>query len=207
MTQVTAAQMKQIEQAANAGGLSYLQMMENAGQAAAQLALKRCPAAQTAAVFCGKGNNGGDGFVVARLLHQAGLQVQVILTDGPRPATPDALTNFQRASARGIVIRENNDEADAFIRSADLLVDAVCGTGFHGELRPGAAQAARQMKEAPGFVLALDIPSGVECDTGRVAEGAVLADCTVTFHAAKPRHTLAARQCGDIVGADIGIRL
>ena len=83
MTQVTAAQMKQIEQAANAGGLSYLQMMENAGQAAAQLALKRCPAAQTAAVFCGKGNNGGDGFVVARLLHQAGLQVQVILTDGP----------------------------------------------------------------------------------------------------------------------------
>lgn len=207
MEQVTAAQMKQIEQAANAGGLSYLTMMENAGRAAAELARQRWPRAKTAAVFCGKGNNGGDGFVVARLLHQAGLEVRVILTDGPVPATRDAQTNFDRAKALSISMGPMDEAAEAFVRRADVLIDGVCGTGFHGDLRPGAMLAARWMNTAPGAVLALDIPSGVECDTGRVAPGAVQADCTVTFHAAKPCHTLAVAQCGEVVVADIGIRL
>ena len=132
MEQVTAAQMKQIEQAANAGGLSYLEMMENAGRAAAELARKRWPDARSAAVFCGKGNNGGDGFVVARVLSQAGWDVRVILTDGPRPATSDARTNFDRAVALEIPVSEMTADAKAFAQRADLLVDAVCGTGFHG---------------------------------------------------------------------------
>ena len=207
MEQVTAAQMKQIEQAANAGGLSYLTMMENAGRAAAERARQRWPRAQTAAVFCGKGNNGGDGFVVARLLHQAGLEVRVILTDGPVPATRDAQTNFDRAKALSIPMGPMDEASEAFVQRSDVLIDGVCGTGFHGDLRPGAALAARWMNTSPGAVLALDIPSGVECDTGRVAPGAVQADCTVAFHAAKPCHTLAAVQCGEVVVADIGIRL
>lgn len=207
MEQVTAAQMKQIEQAANAGGLSYLTMMENAGRAAAELAKELWPDARTVAVFCGKGNNGGDGFVVARLLHQAGMEVRVILTDGPVPATPDARTNFDRAAALSIPMGGMDEQAENFVERADVLVDGVCGTGFHGELRADAAQAARWMNTARGAVLALDIPSGVECDTGRVAPGSVQADCTVTFHAAKPCHALACGQCGKVVVADIGIRL
>lgn len=207
MGPVTAAQMKYMEQMANAGGLSYLDMMENAGRAAAEQALRLWPEAKTAAVFCGKGNNGGDGFVVARLLHQAGLEVRVILAGGPVPSTPEARTNFDRVAALGIYMGPMDEKTEAFVQCADVLVDGVCGTGFRCTLRPGAAQAARWMNAAPGPVLALDIPSGVECDTGRVAPGAVQADCTVTFHAAKPCHTLAAAQCGEVVVADIGIRL
>ncbi len=207
MEQVTAAQMKQIEQAANAGGLPYLAMMENAGRAAAELVRQRWPLAKTAAVFCGKGNNGGDGFVVARLLHQAGLEVRIILTDGPVPAARDAQTNFDRAKVLAIPIGPMDEMSETFVQCADVLIDGICGTGFHGNLRPGAMLSARWMNTSPGAVLALDIPSGVECDTGRVASDAVQADCTVTFHAAKPCHTLAAAQCGEVVVADIGIRL
>ena len=79
------------------------------------------------------------------------------------------------------------------------------GTGFHGTLRPEGLAAARRMNDAPGRVLALDLPSGLEADSGTAAEGAVQADLTVTFHAAKPCHRLAAAQCGRVEVADIGI--
>ena len=117
-----------------------------------------------------------------------------IAPDGTVRVAQGADRTFTISAAEGYVI-------------ADVLVDGVCGTGFHGDLRPDAMLAARWMNTASGAVLALDIPSGVECDTGRIAPGAVQADCTVTFHAAKPCHTLAAAQCGEVVVADIGIRL
>ena len=93
---VTKDQMKAIEKQANDRGLPYLQMMENAGTAAFRLLTQRLPGLRTAAVFCGSGNNGGDGFVLARLLREMGAEVLLILA-GEQPRTPDAVTNFYRA--------------------------------------------------------------------------------------------------------------
>lgn len=208
MSEVTAAEMKRLEQQADAAGLSYRQMMENAGAAAAVLALRAWPAAKSAAVFCGKGNNGGDGFVAARHLANAGLAVRLYLVEG-EPVTTDAIYNCGIAREMGLPVLaadalDEPEQAD-FLQSADIILDGVYGTGFHGTLRPEGLAAARRMNEAPGRVLALDLPSGLEADSGTAAEGAVQADLTVTFHAAKPCHRLAAAQCGRVEVADIGI--
>lgn len=208
MNEVTAAEMKQLEQQADAAGLSYRQMMENAGAAAAELALRAVPEAKSAAVFCGKGNNGGDGFVAARHLANAGLAVRLYLVEG-EPVTTDAVYNCGLVRDMGLPVLAldalNQPEQAEFLKNADLILDGVYGTGFHGALRPAGLAAARWMNEAPGKVLALDLPSGLEADSGNAAEGAVQAELTVTFHAAKPCHRLAAAQCGRVEVADIGI--
>ncbi len=208
MNEVTAAEMKQLEQRADAAGLSYRQMMENAGAAAARLALRAVPEAKSAAIFCGKGNNGGDGFVAARHLANAGLAVRLYLVEG-EPVTTDAVYNCGLARNMGLPVLAldalNQPEQAEFLKGADLVLDGVYGTGFHGALRPAGLAAARWMNEAPGKVLALDLPSGLEADSGNAAEGAVQAELTVTFHAAKPCHRLAAAQCGRVEVADIGI--
>lgn len=208
MNEVTAAEMKQLEQQADAAGLSYRQMMENAGRAAARLALRAVPEAKSAAIFCGRGNNGGDGFVAARHLANAGLAVRIFLVEG-EPVTTDAVYNCGLARDMGLPVLAldalNQPEQAEFLNGADLVLDGVYGTGFHGALRPAGLAAARWMNEAPGKVLALDLPSGLEADSGVAAEGAVQADLTVTFHAAKPCHRLAAAQCGRVEVADIGI--
>lgn len=208
MNEVTAAEMKQLEQRADAAGLSYRQMMENAGAAAARLALRAVPEAKSAAIFCGKGNNGGDGFVAARHLANAGLAVRLYLVEG-EPVTTDAVYNCGLARNMGLPVLAldalNQPEQAEFLKGADLILDGVYGTGFHGALRPAGLAAARWMNEAPGKVLALDLPSGLEADSGNAAEGAVQAELTVTFHAAKPCHRLAAAQCGRVEVADIGI--
>ena len=208
MSEVTAAEMKRLEQQADAVGLSYRQMMENAGAAAAALALRTWPGAKSAVVFCGKGNNGGDGFVAARHLTNAGLAVRLYLVEG-EPVTTDAIYNCGLAREMGLPVLaadalDEPEQAD-FLQSADVILDGVYGTGFHGTLRPEGLAAARRMNDAPGRVLALDLPSGLEADSGTAAEGAVQADLTVTFHAAKPCHRLAAAQCGRVEVADIGI--
>lgn len=208
MNEVTAVEMKQLEQRADAAGLSYRQMMENAGAAAARLALRAVPEAKSAAIFCGKGNNGGDGFVAARHLANAGLAVRLYLVEG-EPVTTDAVYNCGLARDMGLPVLAldalNQPEQAEFLKGADLVLDGVYGTGFHGALRPAGLAAARWMNEAPGKVLALDLPSGLEADSGIAAEGAVQAELTVTFHAAKPCHRLAAAQCGRVEVADIGI--
>ena len=164
MLEVTAAQMKELERKASEAGLSYEDMMENAGQAAARILLERLPGLRTAAVVCGRGNNGGDGFVAARKLFEAGCCVHICLADGV-PGTPGAArTNYLRAQRLGVPIcaLEQADEAEkAFLRTAQAVVDAVTGTGFHGQLRENARLAAQLINGAQGFVLALDVPSGI----------------------------------------------
>ena len=205
---VTAAQMKAIEQAGNAHGLPYLQMMENAGLAAYAEMKKALPQPGTLLVVCGKGNNGGDGFVIARAAAKEGWMVAVLLAEG-EPKTPDAITNFERLHSLPVEIC-----TDGFGLSAEsftVVVDALYGTGFHGSLRPSGLAACALMNrqhEKGAFVLAVDLPSGINTDTGEVAEGAVRADLTVTFDSFKPLHTAASSApfCGRIVCADIGIR-
>ena len=200
MNEVTTAQMKELERLADAAGLPYLRMMENAGTAAARELMARVPGLKAAAVFCGRGLG------AARRLQDAGVEVIAVLAEG-EPATPDAAANREAAQDRGVHIQTLDGltlRDEVFIARADALVDAVYGTGFHGALRP-AGQRAAAMLNSGRFVLALDVPSGVCADTGETAEGAVRAHVTVAFHAPKPCHRLAAEQCGTVVTADIGI--
>lgn len=204
---VTAAQMKQIERAADAAGLSYRQMMENAGCRACESICRRCPKPQTAVVFAGKGNNGGDGFVVARLLAQEGARVRVILCEGA-PVTEDAICNFEQLAGVEIwPFDEIGEVQEAEVLACDVVVDALYGTGFHGALRPSGLRAADMMNRAAGQVCALDLPSGLNADTGEAAQGAVRADWTVTFHARKQGQDAPGAEafCGEIEVADIGI--
>ena len=209
---VGAAQMKDIERQADAEGLSYYQMMENAGTSAYTIIKDSYPAAKSIIVFAGKGNNGGDGFVVARLAANEGKKVTVVLTEGD-PVTADAGRNYSLLQDLPVKITrlENmpSSVADETIQepSADVVVDALYGTGFHGSLRPSGAHACSLMNKSPAPVVALDIPSGLNCDSGIAAEGAVRADLTITFHALKRAHVMTGSKncCGRILVADIGI--
>ena len=205
---VTAAQMKQIEKNAFEQGMPYLQMMENAGCAAYQVIRQLWPEAKKLSIVVGKGNNGGDGFVMARLAALDGLQVQVILAEGA-PATEDARTNYRRlqeiGQSRQVQIL-SMEEVDT-LSGADLVVDALYGTGFHGTLRQSGEKACRLMNESPAFTVALDVPSGVHTDTGAAAPGAAEAQVTIVFDSLKKLHEIrgALPYCGEIILVDIGI--
>ena len=281
---VTCGQMKILEQRADEAGLSYYQMMENAGSRAAEFILSKAPlgdfalgngmsgellkvaetveilniltnsdenstrrtlpfaynetmrdvdqyaAGKLAYIFCGKGNNGGDGFVVARLMSKAGWRVTVILVDG-EPTTPDSITNFGLLSPLPITVLDMKADDRALMKLKeipDLIVDAIYGTGFKGKLKGNGLKSAiyinkmgslAREKSSDAYVVsrkrgtlifALDIPSGMGGDLTREREldkAAVRADYTVTFHAKKPVHlkAFAAEYCGEIVIADIGI--
>ena len=202
---VTAAEMKALERAANENGLLYIQMMENAGRAAFAQLCRRLPGPARLLVVAGKGNNGGDGFVMARVAAKQGWQVQVLLAEG-EPKTPDAITNFALLHDLPVTILPTAAAA----APADAVVDALYGTGFHGTLRPAGRAACdlmNQQRQNGALVLAVDLPSGINADTGAVTEEAVQADLTVTFHRAKPLHYApeSAENCGEVVVADIGI--
>lgn len=229
---VSCAEMKEIERLADAAGLSYYEMMENAGTNAAELILKRetetLAAASVAAsdtalaaggapqdnpaailLFCGKGNNGGDGYVAARRLTQAGVRAAVILADGD-PRTPDAAANAKLLRDLPVpILQPDSEAAQRAVSQAVVLVDAIYGTGFHGELSDSAARCAAMInnKKSRAHIYALDIPSGLSGDSAAISTGAVLADCTIVFHRKKPVHTVpsALKFCGDIVLAGIGI--
>ena len=217
---VSCDRMKELERATDASGLSYYQMMENAGTIAANriveitMATRKRPHPSerqlSARIYCGKGNNGGDGFVVARLLAQKGWNVGLVLVDG-EPQTPDAIANYELTKEMGIPAAMPGDTVSG--GSPDVVVDAIYGTGFHGRLREqGAAAAARiaRAKAAGARVFALDIPSGMGgdlTDENELDERCVRADVTITFHAKKRVHLqpFAKEYCGRIIVADIGI--
>ena len=203
---VTAAQMKEIERQADEGGLSYRRMMENAGTAAYKIIKERFPEAKSFAIFAGKGNNAGDGFVLARLAAKEGKKALVILTEG-EPKTADAVANFalfKDLPVQVISIDEINEPV-----KADIIIDAIYGTGFHGDLRPAGKKACALINSSEGAAIALDVPSGINCDSAKAAEGAVKALLTISFHAFKPVHVSeeARQYCGESILADIGIRV
>lgn len=204
---VTAAQMKAIEKAANESGLLYIQMMENAGRAAWASLLRHCPVAGRLLVVVGKGNNGGDGFVMARMAAKAGWQVTVWLAEG-EPQTPDAIANHSLLMELSVELL--NQEESPSPNNWTAVVDALYGTGFQGALRPAGLAACTLMEEcrrAGAFLLAVDLPSGLAADTGEAAKGAVKADLTVSFDSLKPAHLhpQGAAYCGQTVLMDIGI--
>lgn len=188
--------MGRADAAAIAAGTPGITLMERAGTAVADAVCARF-ARQAALVLCGPGNNGGDGYVTARLLKERGWPVEV--RSFGEPATQDA----QAASARW-------DGPTSPLNGAlepGVWIDALFGAGLSRPLEGPAAAAALRMAEAPERVVAVDVPSGVPGDTGRPIGPAACAALTVTFHAKKPAHVLepGRSRCGEVVVADIGL--
>ena len=168
----TAAEMRAAEDA-YAG--TMLELMERAGTAVAEAVLREYAAARRVAVWCGTGSNGGDGFVVARKLREAGREVEIVLAGAEEKVKGDAAENLRRARDLGLPFVES-------ARAADVAVDALFGTGFSGAPREDAARTIEQLNAFPAPVVAVDVPSGVDASTGEVGGVAVEAERTVTFH-------------------------
>jgi hydroxyethylthiazole kinase-like uncharacterized protein yjeF len=184
-------------------GVPSLELMERAGEAVAR-AVEVNASDGPVAVVCGKGNNGGDGLVVARMLRERGRQVSVVCAAPPEEFSGDAAANLERLPGeRPLTLAQGQ----AAIEAASVIVDALLGTGFAGEPHGAVAEAIEAIRNAAGAVVAVDIPSGVDASTGVVAGSAVRAAVTVTFHAAKPGlWVMPGKACsGEVRTVDIGI--
>jgi ADP-dependent NAD(P)H-hydrate dehydratase / NAD(P)H-hydrate epimerase len=165
-------------------GVPSLDLMERAGEGVVRCLELLAPDGPVA-VVCGKGNNGGDGFVAARLLRRAGREVQVICSSAPEELSGDARVNFDRLPGDAALLLSDPSARES-IRRAGAIVDALLGTGFEGAPRGPVAEAIEAINEAGARVVSVDVPSGVDASTGEVAGAAVLAERTATFHTAKP---------------------
>ncbi|HUW82325.1 MAG TPA: NAD(P)H-hydrate epimerase [Phycisphaerae bacterium] len=196
-------------------GIPGVVLMENAGRntAWATLELLPDPAAARAAIVCGSGNNGGDGFVIARHLHNAGVSVTTLLACEPERIGGDARINYEVIERMSLPIHpirtsEQLAAQRAVLREADVIVDALLGTGFSGRPRPPLDAAIEAINAASqAKVIAVDVPSGLDCDTGRPSRPCVRADLTVTFVARKTGFDkpAACEHLGRVVVADIGV--
>jgi len=206
---VSAAEMRQIDKITTERfGVPSLTLMENAGSAVAAFALSQYPASQRITVLCGKGNNGGDGFVVARKLHEAGKLTQVVLLAEPRQLTGDAAIMFQRLPLEAVTATSLPALQAAPIREvfrADLLIDAILGTGFKPPVTGVYADAIAALNESSGPVIAVDIPSGADADAKEQNAGTLArANAIVTFTAPRPAHVFSLMTKGPTIIAPIG---
>jgi len=189
-------------------------LMENAGRAvvaAMAEAFDALPSRQVTAV-CGRGNNGGDGFVIARVLVAMGVSVRVLLLGRATDVAGDARANLELLSRVGVTVTEIADEASwashaSELRNGDVIVDALFGTGLARPLDGLAAAVVGAINDAGRPVVAVDLPSGLSADTAEIAGPAVRATLTVTFAAPKLPHVLLPGEslCGRLIVADIGI--
>jgi NAD(P)H-hydrate epimerase len=199
----TAQEMGRADARAQDLGIPGAVLMERAGAQMARIALDQYSPVQ-ALVVCGGGNNGGDGFVIARELHRSGLDVAVLATKGEYEGDP--ATNLEILRNLGVRFIAQED-LDAELGTSDLVVDALLGTGFSGEVREKEAGIIEQLNFAPAPVLAVDVPSGVDGTTGEVQGAAVSADLTVCAHAVKVGCVISPgrEHSGKVVAVDIGI--
>ncbi len=207
---LTCAQMREVEKAAVDGGIDYLRLMENAGSAAAKEIRRRYPVAgRRVTILCGKGNNGGDGFVIARKLQDEGAVVTVVLACG-LPKTEDAREMFSRLRSLDIGVVSLETEpyiAASSVKEAALIIDAVYGIGFHGRLPDSLRSLFRIANASPSPIVSIDIPSGLNGDTGEADEDTLSAALTITFTAMKAGLAAAAASpyTGEVHIAEIGI--
>jgi hydroxyethylthiazole kinase-like uncharacterized protein yjeF len=182
-----------------------LELMERAGEGVAR-ALEGFSPDGAVVVVCGKGNNGGDGLVVARLLREAARELSVVCVAQPDELSPDARANLDRLPGEA-PLRFAEPAARQAIERADVIVDALLGTGFSGVPHGVGAEAIEAVNAASARVLSIDVPSGVDASTGTVAGVAVKAQMTVSFHAGKPGLWIhPGKGCaGDVSACEIGI--
>ena len=184
-------------------GIPSLELMETAGRAVAEAAAQAATSS-SAAIVCGKGNNGGDGLVAARALRETGFQVEALLLGPPDELSDDARANVDRFDGARQV---DPGELESAMRGSGVVIDAVFGTGFAGTPRGPAVATIEAMNGVDAPVVATDIASGVNASTGEVEGPAVAADVTVTFQAPKLGHwvTPGKEHTGELRVAPIGI--
>ncbi|MCX5680475.1 MAG: NAD(P)H-hydrate epimerase [Candidatus Omnitrophica bacterium] len=211
MRYVTASEMKEIDRSAIEGGLPARELMENAGRAVA-VEVGKLVKSGSVAVFCGYGNNGGDGFVAARYLKKKGYDVFVYVVGRPRSMTQESSDNLEKLFTLGIKVDIIPDKArtDFLFKSFNkpaLVIDALFGTGFRGPLDDLYSDLIKGINALGSTVLAIDIPSGLDTDTGLPTPDAIKAYLTVALGYPKSgfKASGAKEYTGIVVVADIGL--
>ena len=207
----TLEQIKKAEEKAVSLGDSFLSLMERAGKAcadeiAAYYCLKEHPE-WNIAIVCGRGKNGGDGFVIARHFAENGIPCKIILASG-MPAANDAITMFEKINGIEIIdFQKEETRAKEAIKLADLLVDSIVGFGFHGAAKPELAQVLYLMNRSAAKIASIDLPTGLDCDRGEIAGECIRADFTIAISTLKPAHVThpAAAYCGTVKTISIGM--
>ncbi|GLI38969.1 NAD(P)H-hydrate dehydratase [Geobacter hydrogenophilus] len=195
-------------------GIPGIDLMEHAGRGCSAAIIERFgPAAgRMVLIVAGKGNNGGDGYVIARLLQQEGWEVQTVVLAPREEIAGDARVNLDRLDPGTVTFSPPPAGLAPFaphLERASVIIDALFGTGLKSEVKGSFAEAINLVNAAGKPVVAVDIPSGIDAGTGRTLGVAVKADVTVTFALAKLGHVLypGAELCGDLRVVDIGIPL
>ena len=199
--------MRALETNAEYYGISLLQLMENAGRNVASEIAKRFEPGKRVAIFCGLGGNGGDGFVAARHLLYYGFEITVLLAGRQKDVSHEAAkANLKALQFLGdIPVIEVHDSSAIPEVDADIVVDALLGTGTKGRLKPPILQLVEVINGMNAFKLAVDVPTGIDSDTGEPLDVAVKADVTVTFHAEKIGLAHAKKYVGELLIEDIGV--
>jgi NAD(P)H-hydrate epimerase len=185
-------------------------LMENAGRNIAEL-LRSTGARGLVAICCGPGNNGGDGFVIARHLDNAGVPVRVLLFSAPEKLAGDALVNYRVLTRGGVAVETLTDPNEAALRQqlgqAEWVVDALFGSGQRGNLRPPFDRVVQAINGSGAHILAVDLPSGLDCDTGQPQQVTVRATLTATIVAPKKGFAApaAAAWTGTVHVIDMGV--
>jgi len=209
---LTRAQVREVDRRAiEQYGLSGLVLMENAGRGVVEV-LCRLAVAAPVVLCCGKGNNAGDGFVIARHLDLRGIRTQTLIFGDPAELRGDAAANFQVLSKAGLSWRRLDPDAEpsalrAELQAAGVIVDALLGTGAQGAPRPPLATVIELINASGRPVVAVDLPSGLDCDTGAASPHTIRAQHTCTFVAAKPGLLTPSAQhyVGELHIVDIGV--
>ncbi|MFQ5836952.1 MAG: NAD(P)H-hydrate epimerase, partial [Candidatus Bathyarchaeia archaeon] len=187
---ITSREMRALELNSEYYGVSRLQLMENAGRSVAdEIASRFKPKNTRVAVFCGSGGNGGDGFVAARHLTCLGFKVEVILAGKSSDIVDEkARRNWLALQALKdtMALHEVYDSTLIPSVKAEVVVDALLGIGLKGTLRPPILQLVKKINEMKAFRVSVDVPTGINSDSGEVLGDAVRANLTVTFHKTKP---------------------
>lgn len=211
---VTPEEMRRAEQRASEEGLSVATMMENAGLAVARTVGARYGPGdgRTLLVVCGSGNNGGDGLVAARYLcDDWDVRVVLLVDDPSRIRTEEARTNFRLLKGRRVTVAlvggmRGLSELAAWFREASVVLDAILGTGVRGQVREPFATAIQLVNGSGAVKVAVDIPSGLDPETGQPsAGGTVRADLTVALHRAKVGMVAGRDWVGELAVVQIGI--
>jgi hydroxyethylthiazole kinase-like uncharacterized protein yjeF len=198
---IRGSEMAVVDANAAALGVPQKQLMESSGNAVARTVREVAEAGDAVTIVAGRGNNGGDALVAARFLDTFDVAVH-LLGRADAIATDIARENWDALSASELDTREVRDSTAVDLGDPDVVVDAMLGTGIAGALREPAATAAAAITDSEATVVSVDVPSGLDAETGELADGAVRPDHVVTFHEAKPG--LAHLQA-DLTVADIGI--
>jgi NAD(P)H-hydrate epimerase len=204
---ITVKQMMQIEENGHRMGFLRKFMMENAGASAVRRLQEKFEnlSSKNILVFAGLGNNGGDAFVIARHLAGYGSKVTVVLLGLPEKIkTEESSWNWQLLKKMNS-IKLITSEKVSFTPTVDIIIDGILGTGISGTIREPYASAIKVINDTPAFKLAVDVPSGLDPDTGNTSNIYVKADVTITFHKMKIGMPKRKDVCGQIFVEKIGI--